>query len=83
MVVVSVGGGLSETLREKLAISVWPTLSVTVIVYTIVDDIAVGVPDISPSAVWNINPEGRLGVIAKVLAPTPPVAVTGLTGVTD
>jgi hypothetical protein len=56
---------------------------VTVIVYTIVDDIAVGVPDISPSAVWNINPEGRLGVIAKVLAPTPPVAVTGLTGEMD
>ena len=48
-----------------------------------VADTAVGVPDISPSDVWNINPEDKEGVIANVLAPTPPVAVTGLNGDID
>jgi hypothetical protein len=83
IVVVSDGGGLSETVREKVATPVCPVLSVTVIVYTVVAETCVGVPDISPSDDWNINPGGNVGEIANVLVPNPPLTLTGLKGDTD
>ena len=46
--------------------------------YAVLVEENVGVPVRTPVAVLNINPAGTEGVIANVLVPTPPVAVTSV-----
>jgi len=40
--------------------------------------VTVGVPSICPLVEFRDSPAGRLGLIANVLVPTPPVAVMGV-----
>ena len=54
-------------------------MAVTVKVVAVIVD--VGVPVISPVPELNARPDGRLGLIAKLRVPVPPVAVTGVNAV--
>lgn len=53
--------GLIVTDVEKVAVSVSPLLSVAVIVYVVVEEMAVGVPLIAPVVVLRDRPEGSAG----------------------
>ena len=41
-----------------------------------------GVPDICPVDVLKVNPVGKLGLMASVTVPNPPLTATGVNGVT-
>ena len=56
-------------------------LSVTVTVKSVEDDSDTGVPVILPVLLSNCNPEGKLGLTENTNVPSPPVPVTGVTGV--
>ena len=68
----------ATTSKLKLALLLTGTVSVIVIEYGAEIVEVVGVPEISPVLVSNINPLGNVnGLIAYVYVPTPPVPVTG------
>ena len=69
------------TVSANDLLSVEPRLSVTVTLKVAAADVA-AVPEIVPSVVLNDRPDGRAVSSAKVRGVVPPVAVTGLNGVT-
>ena len=56
-------------------------MSETVMVNSVGGKLELGVPLIDPLAALKINPAGRLGLIAKVNAPTPPLPETAVKAV--
>ena len=62
IVVIGVGGS-SFTTKVNVSNSVWLKLSVTLIVNVVKPKTLVGVPEIDPVLVLNVNPVGRLGLI--------------------
>ena len=67
--------------KRNVLLLVCATASVTVTVYVVAIVAMLGVPEICPLAVLNINPAGNVGLIANTNAGTPPVAVTGINAV--
>ena len=80
-VVTSAGNASTVRLNVLELVCAGLLESVTVTVKVVADRIAVGVPEISPEAVFNDRPTGRLGEILNARFPVPPVAVTGVKGV--
>ena len=80
-VVTSAGNASTVRLNVLELVCAGLLESVTVTVKVVADTVAVGVPEISPEAVFKDNPEGKLGEIPNDKIPVPPVAVTGVKGV--
>jgi hypothetical protein len=80
-VVTSAGNASTVRLNVLELVCAGSLESVTVTVKVVADTVAVGVPEISPEAVFKDNPEGKLGEIPNDKIPVPPVAVTGVKGV--
>ena len=55
-----------------------PPALVAVIVYVVADDVAVGVPEITPVLVLNDKPEGSEGLIDQPAAGTAPPVLVGV-----
>ena len=74
------GGNIA---REKVLLLLAPVPSVTVMLKLFCAKDTLGVPEIKPVAVLNINPAGSAGLIEYVKVPIPPVPLTGLNAVAD
>ena len=79
---VATKAGADCIVRLKFLLSVADALSVMLTVNEVEVIIVVGVPVISPVLVLKLKPVGKELLIANVYIPVPPVAVTGLNGVT-
>ena len=61
-------GSFTRTLSVMEAL--WPVELVAVTTCGVAGQVAVGVPEISPVELWSANPDGRAGLIAKLVAST-------------
>ena len=78
--VTNAGGNISKL---KVLLLVAPALSVTVMTKLFCAKDTLGVPEIKPVAVFNVNPAGSAGLIEYTKVPIPPVPLTGLNAVVD